>query len=331
MKMLKNSAHMTRREFVAATSATLAGAALGSAASEKRKRENAMMRIGFHTDAFNSSYWNFEKCLQWAQANNVHRIECGVIDGVSWIHGLGYQPHIALYEDPVLLRKKMDTYGVQFSQVDAAFPLSGTEGPIYGVPYVLKTIPWAKLAGCERIATTDGLHKPEGLSDNEAMEIMKRSYGQIIEVAEAYEMTISIEVHGYFTTNPDMMAKMLAFCDSPYLRLNMDTGNSYIAGQDPVAFCDRFKDKVTHVHVKDVSESLAAAVRGNQTGIAVSQCAIGDGVNGGNIKKVLTILRDRGFDGVLSMECEGAGGPMIEKSLTWMRKTLGELNIPTDA
>ena len=47
------------------------------------------------------------------------------------------------------------------------------------------------------------------------------------------------------------------------------------------------------------------------------------------IKKVLTILRDRRFDGVLSMECEGAGGPMIEKSLAWLRKTLGELNIPT--
>ncbi len=289
-----------------------------------------MMRIGFHTDAFNSAYWNFEKCLQWAQANNVHRIECGVIDGVSWIHGLGYQPHIALYEDPILLRKKMDSYSVQFSQVDAAFPLSGKEGPIYGVPYVLKTIPWAKLAGCDRIATTDGLHKPEGLSDHEAMEIMKRSYGQIIEVAEAYEMIISIEVHGYFTTQPDMMAKMLAFCDSPYLCMNMDTGNTYIAGQDPVAFCERFKDKVTHTHIKDVSQSLAAAVRGEQTGIAVSQCAIGDGVNGENIKKVLTILRDRGFDGVLSMECEGAGGPMIEKSLAWLRKTLGELNIPTD-
>ena len=25
------------------------------------------MKIGFHTDAFNSSYWNFEKCLAWAQ------------------------------------------------------------------------------------------------------------------------------------------------------------------------------------------------------------------------------------------------------------------------
>ncbi len=147
------------------------------AGSHREEKEDVMMRIGFHTDAFNSSYWDFEKCLQWAQANSVHQIECGIIDGVSWIHGLGYQPHVALYEDPLLLRKKMETYGVAFSQVDAAFPLSGKEGPLYGVPYVLKTIPWAKLAGCVHIATTDGPHKPDGLSDQEAMETMKRSCG----------------------------------------------------------------------------------------------------------------------------------------------------------
>lgn len=288
------------------------------------------MDIGFHTDAFNSAYWNFEKCLQWAQRNDVHFIECGPIDGVSWIHGLGYQPHVALYEDPLLLRRKMEGYGVQFSQIDAAFPLSGKDGPLYGVPYILKTIPWAAHAGCPRLATTDGLHKPEGLSDDEAMDLMKRSYAQIIEVAEAYRITINIEVHGYFTTNPDRMAAMLEFCDSPYLRMNMDTGNTFIAGQDPVAFCERFKDKVNHVHVKDVSQSLADAVRGDQTGIAVSHCAIGDGVNAENIKRVLAILRDRGYDGVLSMECEGAGGPMIEESLAWLRATLAELNIPTE-
>jgi sugar phosphate isomerase/epimerase len=288
------------------------------------------MKISFHTDAFNSSYWNFEKCLQWAQANDVHYIECGVIDGVSWIHGLGYQPHVALYEDPLLLRRKMEGYGVRFSQIDAAFPLSGSDGPLYGVPYVLKAIPWAKNAGCENIATTDGLHKPDGLTDDEAMEIMRRSYGQIIEVAEAYDITITIEVHGYFTTNPDRMAQMLEFCDSPYLRMNLDTGNSFIAGRDPVDFCDRLKDKVAHVHVKDVSESLAAAVRGDQTGIAVSQCAIGDGVNADNIRHVLTILRDHGYQGVLSMECEGQGGPMIEQSLSWLRGQLKQLDIPEE-
>ncbi|MBM3708726.1 MAG: sugar phosphate isomerase/epimerase [Actinobacteria bacterium] len=288
------------------------------------------MKIGFHTDAFNSSYWNFEKCLAWAQAHDVHFIECGVIDGVSWIHGLGYQPHVALYEDPLLLRRKMEKYGVRFSQIDAAFPLSGSDGPLYGVPYVLKSIPWAWHAGAVWVATTDGLHKPAGLDDDEAMDIMRRSYRQIVEVAEAYGITVTIEVHGYFTTNPDRLAEMLDFCASPHLRLNLDTGNSFIAGQEPVAFCQRFKDRIAHVHVKDVSQSLAAAVRGGQTGIAVSQCAIGDGVNADNITRVLEILRDNGFTGVLSMECEGQGGPMIEKSLNWLRKTLNRLGIPEE-
>jgi inosose dehydratase len=280
------------------------------------------MKIGFHTDAFNSAYFSFEKCLEWAQKNNVHYIECGLIDGVSWIHGLGYQPHVALYEDPILLRQKMASYGVQFSQVDAAYPLSGKDGPLRGVPYVMKSIQWAHLIGCPNVDTTDGMHQPAGLTDEEAMELMKRSYGQIMEVAEAHQIIINIEPHGYFTTKPDMMARMLDFCDSKFLRMNMDTGNTFIAGQDPVAFLKRFLDRVSHVHIKDVSPSLAAAVRGHQTGIAVSQCAIGDGVNADNIRQCLALLRDRGYNGVLSMECEGQGGPMIEKSLTWLRQEL---------
>ena len=288
------------------------------------------MKIGFHTDAFNSAYWSFDKCLQWAQKNQVRYIECGLIDGVSWIHGLGYQPHVALYEDPALLLRKMDGYGVRFSQVDAAYPLSGKDGPSRGVPYVLKSIAWAKMMGCTCVDTTDGLHAPEGLSEGEALDSMKRCYEQIIEVAEAHGVVINIEPHGYFTTRPEMMEKMLGFCRSQYLRMNMDTGNTFIAGQDPVEFLKRFIGKVSHVHVKDVSESLALAVRGGQTGIAVSQCSLGEGVNADNIRTCLRMLHEHGYTGALSIECEGQGGPMIEKSLAWLRKTLKELGIPED-
>src|SRR5512133_424748 len=125
------------------------------------------MKIGFHTDAFNSAYFSFDKCLAWARQNNVRFIECGLIDGVSWIHGLGYQPHVALYEDPALLGKKMAGYNVRFSQVDAAYPLSGKDGPTRGVPYVMKSIAWAKMLGCPCVDTTDGLHSPEGLSERD--------------------------------------------------------------------------------------------------------------------------------------------------------------------
>jgi sugar phosphate isomerase/epimerase len=298
----------------------------GTGGGERGGKAGAM-KVGFHTDAFNSSYKSFEACLQWAERNGVRFIECGLIDGVSWIHGLGYQPHVALYEDPVMLRRKMEKHGVRFSQVDAAYPLSGKDGPVRGVAYVMKSIAWAAQAGVPCVDTTDGLHKPEGLDVEEAMDLMKRSYGQILEVAEAHQITVNIEPHGWFTTQPEMMERMLDFVRSPRLRMNMDTGNTFIAGQDPVKFIRRFLPKVSHVHVKDVSESLAAAVRGKDTGIAVSHCALGDGVNAENIRSCLGILRDGGYEGVLSMECEGAGGPMIEKSLSWLRKTLKDLGI----
>lgn len=286
------------------------------------------MQISFHTDAFNSAVFSFGKCLEWAERNGVHHIECGVMEGANWIHGLGYFPHITLVEDPLRMRRDMEKRGVALSQLDAAYPLSGKDGSYIGVPYVLKTFPWAKLAGCPNIATTDGLHKPEGLDDDEAMELMKRSYGILVETAELYGINLNIEIHGYFTTRPDMLARMLEFADSPRFGLNFDTGNTFIAGQDPVAFCKRFLKRINHVHIKDVSQSLADAARGKATGIGISHSAVGDGVNADNIKACIALLRDSGYDGTLSLECEGQGGPLIEKSLGWLRNTLRELGVP---
>ena len=40
---------------------------------------------------------------------------------------------------------------------------------------------------------------------------------------------------------------------------------------------------------------LAAATRGKQTGIAVSHCSLGEGVNADNIRQCLALLRDRGY------------------------------------
>lgn len=283
------------------------------------------MYIGFHTDAFNSSYWSFDQCLDWAHKNEIRYIECGAIDGVSWIHGLGYQPHVALWEDPLALRRKMDKLGIQFSQLDAAFPLSRPEGSSLGVEYILRSLRWAHIAGCPRIDTTDDRFKPESMTEREALDHMRRIYAQVVKVAEQYEIVINIEPHGYFTTKPEFMEEMLSFVDSPCLRLNMDTGNTFIAGQDPVAFLEKFQSSVSHVHVKDVSESLAAVSRGELTGIAVSHCAIGDGVNAANIRRCVELLAAAGYGGVLSLECEGQGGPMIERSLGWVRELLKEV------
>jgi sugar phosphate isomerase/epimerase len=103
--------------------------------------------------------------------------------------------------------------------------------------------------------------------------------------------------------------------------MNFDTGNTFIAGQDPVAFLRRFRDRISHCHIKDVSEELARAVRGGLTGIASSVVGIGEGVNAENIAGCIELLKEINWDGVLSIECEAAPGK-IEQSLDWLRKEI---------
>ena len=214
----------------------------------------------------------------------------------------------------------MEDHGVRFSPARRCLPAVAAERAGPGDRYIINSIRWAYLAGCDHIDTTDHMYKPPSMSDEQALEQMKRIYGEILEEAARYDIIVNIEPHGYYTTKPEFMERMLNFYDTPYLRMNMDTGNTFIAGQDPVAFLQRFKDRVSHVHVKDVSESLAAVMRGELTGIAVSAVAIGDGVNVDNIRRCFDILVDIGYDGVVSIECEGQAGPMIERSLAWVRE-----------
>lgn len=278
-----------------------------------------MPSIGYHTDAFNSVNWNFEQCVKWASDHDMDYIECGTIDGVAYIQALGFYPHVSFTEDPALVRKMMDSYGVRFSQLDAAFPLNRMDGLTLGVQYVCNAIRWAKLVGCPRIDTTDSGTKPEGQTDQEGLQILKMAYGEILKVAEANEVIVNLEPHGVFTTKPEFVAEIMDTYKSPYFGVNMDTGNTFISGLDPTEYVEQFKDRINHVHIKDVSKELADALRGGATGIAMSHSAIGDGVNAENIKKCTNILLDHGYDGVFSLECDGS---LLEKSLHWMRNIL---------
>ena len=111
-----------------------------------------------------------------------------MLSAASWTASVGARPGLLAAPGPLrgpgAAAAKNGKYEIQFSQVDAAFPLSGLDGPLRGVPYVMKAIAWADLAGSPCVDTTDGLHPPGGLTDEEAMDLMKRNYQQIIEVAE---------------------------------------------------------------------------------------------------------------------------------------------------
>ncbi len=280
-----------------------------------------MMKLGMHVDNWRHLDVSYQVPCQFAKNHGLEYVEFGTIDGDYFIQALGFSPHIPLHSDPLKLKQYLDSLGLRMSQIDAAYPMSCPEGQYRGIGYTLRAIQFAKAVGCPCVDTTDGARKPEGYTDEEVMGLIKQYYRVVLEWAERYEIIINVEPHGPYTTNPDTMERILSFFDSPYLRLNLDTGNTFIAGQDPVKFLHRFRHKLSHCHIKDVSEALARAARGQETGIASSVVAIGEGVNADNIAGCIELLKKTKWDGILSIECEAAPGK-VEQSIDWLRKEI---------
>ena len=280
-----------------------------------------MMKLGMHVDNWRHFDVSYQVPCQFAKDHGLEHVEFGTIDGDYFIQALGFSPHIPLHSDPLLLKRYLDSLGLKMSQLDAAYPMSCPEGQYRGIGYTIRAIQFAQAVGCPCVDTTDGARKPPGYTDDEVMTLIKQYYRVVLEWAERYEIIINVEPHGPYTTNPDTMERILSFFDSPYLRLNLDTGNTFIAGQDPVKFLKRFRHKLSHCHIKDVSEALARAARGQETGIASSIVAIGEGVNAENIAGCIEVLKKARWDGVLSIESEAAPGK-IEQSIEWLRKEI---------
>src|SRR5205085_2117901 len=104
---------------------------------------------------------------------------------------------------------------------------------------------------------------------------------------------------------------------SPAIGINFDTGNSYLAGEDPLKWLKRVIERCVHIHAKDISIDQSQKERGKVTGTPVG-CACGDGVV--DWKQVVEICKSAPRDLVLSVECGTV--PQAEKSIKHLRGLL---------
>ncbi len=280
-----------------------------------------MIEIGMHTDNWRLLCGNFQAAVASAVKYKLTRLEFGVIDGQYFIQGLGYDPAISLRSNPRALKRLLDQHGLSVSQIDAAQPMMSPEGSSCAVPYVQQAIRFAAEIGCPCVDTTDGATKTAGYTDDEVFRITCENYKQCLAWAEDYGVTINIETHGPYTTNPDFLERLFTTLDSRNLGFNFDTGNTFIAGHDPLEYLKRFRKYLSHCHIKDVSPALAAAVRGQETGIASSEVPVGGGVNAENIAKCIAYLKESAWSGVVSIECLGTD-EFIGKSVRFLRELI---------
>jgi len=208
----------------------------------------------------------------------------------------GYYHSVSMEEDPHFIKDILDRHGLKASAVSAHCPLMRPE---VSVMYLQRAIQFAAVLKAP-VVNTDESYRPEWVVGDEAWPVMTYTLKAVLRVAERYGIAIGIEPHNVISRTTDGLLRIAALVESPLLRINYDTGNAYLAGEDIYAALERIGSRLVHMHAKDISVEHSDAERGKVTGTPVG-CGCGDGVV--DWARVVSIIRKYGFDGVLSVEC----------------------------
>ncbi len=265
-----------------------------------------MIHLGLHTDNWRPLSLGFEAACEKIAAAGLKHLEFCSIHGQNFIAALGYDPGVSLQSNPRAIRRFLEGKGLQVSQIDGSYPMMGPNGSAFGVQYVTQTIRFAAELGCPMVDTVDGAFETPGMSIEEVFRVTCDNYRQCLPWAEDYQVIINVEPHGPYTNNLEFMQRLFKHFDSEYLRMNFDTGNTFIAGHVPLDYLKALRPYCSHCHIKDVSAELAAAARGEETGIGSSIVPVGGGVNAENIKHCIAYLQETQWEGVVSLECHGS-------------------------
>jgi sugar phosphate isomerase/epimerase len=218
--------------------------------------------------------------------------------GFSAVASLDANPHDTqrLFADRGLT---ITSYCAHADLLDASAPWR------YGTAQIIKAVRAAGTIGVEHVVTTEG--EPvtafgSGLSFDEAIFTIAEKLYEPLRVAEDHGVTILLEPHGPYTGTIDGTAALLERIDSPALGLNLDTGNIWLAGTDPIEYVDTFGQLIKHVHWKDLGADWEAK-RGTVYGCGMSDIAVGSGVI--DIEGAFTALQRIGFDGYSTLEVGG--------------------------
>ncbi|MDR1491272.1 MAG: sugar phosphate isomerase/epimerase [Planctomycetaceae bacterium] len=241
-----------------------------------------------------------DKSFEWGAAKaaelGYEYLEPMVHWGRELLSEAGYFHSVSMLEDPYRIRRACEKYKIKLSALSAHCPLCK---PDASTDYLKQAVRFAAECGAPVVNTDEG-PKKEWTTAEEDFVLMKYVLKEAAFLAESRNVKIGIEPHQQYTVKPDLYEKIIDLAGSSAVGANFDTGNSYLAGQDPYVWLEKIKNKLVHLHAKDISIQQSDAERGTVTGTPVG-CACGDGVI--DWAQVVAICKTIPQDIAFSVEC----------------------------
>jgi sugar phosphate isomerase/epimerase len=195
------------------------------------------------------------------------------------------------------LKAQLDEYG--FDRVYAWGHPDGLEAGKNRAEFdsMIAQIPNAKLIGADvmRIVASSLMFRfePHGPQIDTLVDWLKEA----VVVAKEYDVKLAVENHIDYTAVECL--EILERVDSPYLGLNLDTGNFLRLLDDPVEGARILADRVYATHIKDLKPVKGVDAR---EWYFFSSTPVGDGLV--DNQKLAQILYDADYKGFLAVETD---------------------------
>jgi len=257
----------------------------------------ASYRVAANMEFVRSADLGFEEGVQIAAELGYRWVEPMVHTGWELLSEVHYYHSFSMEEDPLLMREICERHGVGVSSLSGHSPLMKPEA---AVSRLTRAIVLADAVGA-RFVNSDEMVKPDWMDDEHAHEVMRYTLEKAALVAARHSVYLCLEPHGVYTKTSEGLLRIADLVPSPWIGVNWDTGNAYLAGvEDPYEALDRVAPRVYHVHAKDISLEHSERERGKVTGTPVG-CACGEGVV--DWERVLRTLDPLEREITLSVEC----------------------------
>ena len=227
-------------------------------------------------------------------------------DGACLGSHFGFNAVASLDANAFDLKRLFESRGITITSVCAHATLLDPAAPWrYGTSQIVKAIRMAASIGVKHVITTEGdAHTSFGknLTDTEAIFSIKEKLHEPLQMAKDYGVKILLEPHGKYTDSVQHMQHIIDACNSEALGVNLDTGNLWLGGGDPLEMISKLGDKIEHVHWKDLPAEFIEQ-RGKIFGCGMALIPLGTGVVG--IEKIYDKLVEIGFEGYSTLEVAG--------------------------
>ncbi len=214
--------------------------------------------------------------------------------GSSLGRDYGFAATVSLDDNPLDVRRLFEKHGLEITSVCAHATLLDPVSPArFGTSEIIKAIRLAASMGVKHVITTEGHPKTEWahkLSPEESVLVIADKLYEPVRLAGDLGVTVLLEPHGPLTDSIEGMQTIIDALGAPdHLAVNMDTGNSWLGGADPVEMAKAFKDRIQHLHWKDLPAEWEEQ-RGKMWGCGMGLVPLGQGVI--DIAGVFEVLKD---------------------------------------